>query len=196
MQRSKGFLNALIGAVSALGLLSASGVAFGAEDLASGPVVASSWQHHKAGFSYFGITSLYSCDGLENNIRSLLLYLGARKDLTVSAQGCPNGPSVPGRNALVSAEFWTLSANDGNGAADSVQARWAPVTVSARRPYFMDHGDCELIEQMKDLISKNFSLRDLDYRTNCVPHEVTLDDFSVKAQALKAVPALSGAAKG
>jgi hypothetical protein len=52
----------------------------------------------------------------------------------------------------------------------------------------MGGGDCELIEQMKDLISKNFSLRDMQYNTDCVPHEITLDAFDVKGQALVLAP--------
>ena len=36
--------------------------------------------------------------------------------------------------------------------------------VTTRRPYFMRNGDCELIQEMKDLITQNFSLRDVAYR--------------------------------
>jgi hypothetical protein len=37
----------------------------------------------------------------------------------------------------------------------------------------------------------------LNYRTDCVPHEVNSDDLSIKAQALKELPAsLPAAAKG
>jgi hypothetical protein len=61
----------------------------------------------------------------------------------------------------------------------------------------MSHGDCELIDEMKDLISKNFSLREMDYRTDCVPHQINIDDFSIKAQALKELPApVAKAAQG
>jgi hypothetical protein len=67
-----------------------------------------------------------------------------------------------------------------------VQAQWVPVLVSPTQPYFMSGGDCELIYEMKDLISNNFSLRNLDYRTDCVPHEVNIEDFTVKAEALTA----------
>jgi hypothetical protein len=52
----------------------------------------------------------------------------------------------------------------------------------------MDSGDCELVEQLKELISESFALRDLDYRTDCFPHESNLHAFSIKAQALKPVP--------
>jgi len=61
--------------------------------------------------------------------------------------------------------------------------------VSPRQPYFMSGGECELINEMKDLITKNFSLSDLKYRTDCVPYEVNVNDFNIEAQALKALAA-------
>jgi hypothetical protein len=36
--------------------------------------------------------------------------------------------------------------------------------------------------------SENFSLRGIEYRTECVPHEYIQDSFSIKAQALTALP--------
>jgi hypothetical protein len=152
---------------------------------AGGPIVAGTWQHHKASFNYYGITSLYSCSGLETNVRSLLQHLGARKDLTVRAYGCPGGYDSPGRTAIVDVDFFSLSLSPDANAANTVQSRWTPIEVSANHPYFVGHGDCELIDEMKDLLSKNFSLRDLNYRTDCVPHEVNINDFSVKAEVLK-----------
>ena len=197
MQSSKAI--STLCALVALGFLgAASGVnAAAPEDAAAGgPVVTGTWEHRHASFTYWGITALYSCDGLENNIRSLLQHLGARKDVKVSARGCPHGSSVPGRNAIVETDFYTLSPSADANAADSVQARWAPVVVSATRPYFMGHGDCELIAELKDIITKNFSLRDLNYRTDCVPHEVNIDDFSIKAEALKPLPTAASASRG
>jgi hypothetical protein len=159
---------------------------------AGGAIVTGTWEHHKVNFNYFGITSLYSCSGLESNIRQLLLHLGARKDLTVHAYGCPYGFDTPGRTAVVDLDFYSLSpSTDANAAntADTVKARWTPVEVSANRPDFIGRGDCELITEMKDVLSKNFSWRDLKYRTDCVPHEVNINDFSVRAEALKPLPA-------
>ena len=196
MQRSKPLSASIVAAMVALaGICSGAGSSAATAAEPGGQVVSGAWQHHHVNFSYYGITALYSCDGLENNIRSLLLHLGARKDAKVSARGCPNGPSVPGKVAIVDVDFYTLSpSSDGN---DTVQAQWMPVLVSPTHPYFMSHGDCELIDEMKDLISKNFSLREVDYRTDCVPHQVNIDDFSIKAQALKELPApLSHPAKG
>jgi hypothetical protein len=191
MQRNKRFL--ACAAIAALVALTGSAASFAGGEATGGEATAGTWQHHQSEFSYYGITALYSCDGLENNIRSLLLHLGARKDAKVSARGCPHGSSVPGHNAIVALDFYTLAPGDANS-ADAVQARWTPVTVSPTHPYFMAHGDCELIDEMKDIISKNFSLRDLAYRTDCVPHQINIDDFSIKAQVLKALPAVAKAA--
>jgi hypothetical protein len=190
MQRSKRAFLSSAAALALAGICTAACVAPTAP-ATNGKVVTATWQHHHVNFSYFGITTLYSCTGLENNIRSLLLHFGARKDAKVTAQGCPQGPDVPGRQAIIDTDFYSLTAgaapnSPSSPPSDAVQAQWVPVVVSPRQPYFMSGGDCELIYEMKDLISNNFSLRDLDYRTDCVPHEVNIEGFSVKAQALKA----------
>ena len=193
MQYSKRILTsaAMVGllALPALPVLSA-----GDDTLAGGSVVAGTWEHHQARFSYFGITTLYSCDGLEDNTRALLVHLGARQDAKVMALGCPHGSSVPGRNAIVDVDFYSLSPSADANAANAVPAQWTAIQVNPTHPHFMGRGDCELVGELKDLISKNFSLRDLNYRTDCVPHQLTLDDFSVKAQALKPLPAAVAAA--
>ena len=58
-------------------------------------VVTGAWQHHKASFTYFGVTTLYSCDGLEGQVGQILRHLGARKDVHVSAHGCPGASYTP-----------------------------------------------------------------------------------------------------
>jgi hypothetical protein len=193
MQRSKAVLK--LCAIVALAGLGAAACATEQARPADGQVVAGTWEHHQANFTYFGITSLYSCSGLETNIRQLLQHLGARKDVKVNARGCPYGYDTPGHNAIVDLDFYTLSPSGDANATNTVQARWTPVVVSATQPYFMGHGDCELIQEMKDIISNNFSFRDLNYRTDCVPHEVNIDDFGIKAQTLKALPAAASASR-
>jgi hypothetical protein len=186
MQRSKRIWTAA--AIATFCALSALRVVSAENKTAGGPIVAGTWVHHHANFSYFGITALYSCSGLETNIRQLLQHLGARKDITVRAAGCPYGYDVPSRTAIIDVDFYSLSPSVDANAADAVQARWAPVRVSPNHPYFIGDGDCELIDELKDILSKNFSLRDLDYRTDCVPRQLTINGFSVKAEALMPVP--------
>ena len=75
-----------------------------------------------------------------------------------------------------------------SGRARPVKAHWTALQVSPRRPHFMGGGDCELMQGMKDLITKNFTLRNVEYNTSCFPHDISLAGFELKGQALRAVP--------
>jgi hypothetical protein len=150
--------------------------------------VAGNWQAHKANFDYYGITALYTCSGLEDHVKQILIHFGARKDAVVSAMGCPGGEFTPSHTASVRAEFYTLAPAEDATVAGAVSAQWTALEMTPRHPFFMGDGDCELVKDMQDLLSKNFSLRDVKYTTGCVPHDLTLNGFSVRAQALKPVP--------
>lgn len=156
-------------------------------------VLSSEWQHRQLTFAYSGFTTLYTCDGLEDHVRQIMVYLGARKDLKVRATGCPGPFNSPSRTAFVNVDFYALVPADGRPAtgapaAATLNAQWTPLELTPRRPNFMSDGDCELMQGMKDFITKNFTLRAVEYRTSCFPNEVTIDGFSVKGQALRALP--------
>jgi hypothetical protein len=153
--------------------------------------VAAHWQQQKVEFSYTGFTTHYSCDGIEEKVKRILLHFGARADLKVRATGCDIGMQRVGPFAWVHAEFNTLAPGAAAAAGDTVNARWQPLKLAARRPMFMEEGECELVEQLKPVLEKNFALRDLDVRTTCIAHQVSMNDYNVTAQALKAdaVPA-------
>jgi hypothetical protein len=171
-----------------------------AETAAAPPaeVLSSEWRHRQLTFAYSGITTLYTCDGLEDHVRQILLYLGARKDLKVRATGCPGQFNSPSPTAFVNVDFYALVPALGRPAADAPAAdapasstlngHWTPLELTPRRPNFMGDGDCELMQGMKDFITQNFTLRAVEYRTSCFPNQVTLDGFSVTGQALRALP--------
>src|ERR1700744_889919 len=46
------------------------------------------WREQRLDFAYPGRTVRYSCDGLREKLRGILLELGARRDLSVDAAGC------------------------------------------------------------------------------------------------------------
>lgn len=154
---------------------------------------ATAWQHRSAIFNFAGFTSAYTCDGMEGKVRQIMTFLGARKDMKVSANGCPRGPDSLSHMVWVKVEFDTLvPAPAGAAASDMVPAQWTAFRLNGQRPFFMDAGDCELIEAMKPMLTTNFSLRALDYRTSCTPHEVSFADFRVNGQVLKADPGHAG----
>ncbi|HXN10737.1 MAG TPA: hypothetical protein VN859_05800 [Steroidobacteraceae bacterium] len=165
----------------------ASGRTFGAADQPVAPVPAerSAWKHHHVVFSYYGLTALYTCDGLEDKVRQILLFLGARKDAQVQATGCPRGPSSPSHQAFVTADFDALQAAPDSSDADNVQAHWAATQVTPRRPRFMDEGDCELVDGMRALLKDGFSWRGLDYNASCVPYSLSLGGFNVRGEVLQ-----------
>jgi hypothetical protein len=157
-------------------------------DTAPAEVVSSRWQHHQVKFDYQGFTTAYTCDGLENHVRQILQLLGARKDLSVSAAGCPGPFDTPSHTAWVRADFYSLAPAVDANEPDTVRGHWTAVAVTPARPDFMGDGDCELIQEMKSLITGNFTLRDVEYRTDCYPHQITLNGFSITGQALRPLP--------
>lgn len=154
--------------------------------------IPSAWQHHKLKFDYFGVTTLYSCDGLEVQVGRILEFFGARKDPKVQARGCIRGPNAPNRSILVFTDFYTLSPLAAASGAVAVQAQWSPLDMSARRPSFMSEGDCELLEDMKPLISQQFNSRGLDYRTSCTPGEVNFASYAIKGEFLRMLQPKTG----
>jgi hypothetical protein len=200
MQQANRPWASVLGATLALGALSSvrplNCAANERADASAGAIVTSAWQHHKATFSYFGVTTLFTCNALELHVRDLLVHIGARKDASVIAGGCPGPNGGPSHSALVTVDFYTLVPVADAGQSDTVKARWTPLEVTPRRPQFMGDGDCELMQGMKDVITQNFSLRDLEYRTSCYPHELSPDGFAVKGQALRAVTLTSSALTG
>jgi len=143
------------------------------------------WHDQKLKFDYTGFTALYTCDGLEGKVRQILLNFGARNDLKVRATGCDYGSNRPSKFAWVTAEFSALTPAPDPAPTDAVKANWVKVQLSPNRPTFMGDGECELVEQIHDLLQKGFALRNTDYRTRCVPHQVSLGDYSVSTEVLK-----------
>ena len=143
------------------------------------------WRTQKLKFDYNGFTALYTCDGLEGKVKQILLTFGARKDLTVRATGCNYGSSQPSNFAWVTVEFSALAPSPDPAPADAVKAGWEKVHLSPNRPTYMGAGECELVEQMRDLLQKGFALRNTAYRTRCVPHQISVADYSVSTEVLK-----------
>jgi hypothetical protein len=185
-------LNRIV-AVTAAALICGSSLSLASPAAVAPTPEATAWQHHSARFNFAGFTSAYTCDGMEGKVREIMKFLGARKDLQVAAHGCPRGGNSPSHMVWVTLEFDTLApAPAGAATADLIPAQWTEFRLTGQRPFFMDAGDCELIEAMKPMLTANFSLRALEYSTSCTPHEVTFADFRVKGEVLKADPEHAG----
>ncbi len=145
------------------------------------------WKHHHVRVDFMGFTSAYTCDGIEGKVRDILRYLGARKDVTVQAHGCPRGPNSLEHMIWLIIDFNALApAPDGTAEADLVHAQWTPIKIDSQHPFFMGQGDCELLDALKAVVTTNFPARSFAYNTNCAPYQVSLIDFRIQGEVLKA----------
>lgn len=151
------------------------------------------WQPHHESFTYSGFTSSFTCDGIEGKVGQILRYFGARKDLQVSAHGCPRGPNSLSHMIWIVVDFQTLGAAPADAPSDSlVKAQWTPIQLTGQRPFFMEQGDCELIQAMRPVLTHDFQLRGLSFDTSCMPYQQSLVDFTVKGEVLKPSTEKSG----
>jgi len=163
------------------------------------------WTPKELTFVYQGFTSHYSCDGLLDKMRRVLVILGARKDLEIYSYGCTGGygrpDSFPGvrikMNVLKpAAEGGASSAGTASGGATSggaagatapsVPAQWKRVEVRLNRDPVWEAGDCELLEQIKAKILPQFTARNVDFSSNCVPHQLSAGGTWLRAEVLVA----------
>src|SRR6185312_7554858 len=140
--------------------------------------VAAVWVPRHIQFVYQGFTTHYSCDGLQDRIRSMLEKLGAH-DLKVRRFGCvrPSGPTLfPGVQVdmRVLVPESSKDAAKEKGASPAVQAQWSNVVLMPANASYNEQGDCELIEQFKETFLPLFTTRDVKYNSTCVPHQLTL----------------------
>lgn len=186
---------ALLAAAAALSVGAAQ-----ADDTAGVPALsvappAAHWVERKLDYTYMGFTTKYSCDGLRDNVRDVLLALGARrKDLEIHSTGCTRLNGAPEPFPGVTAHFWVLvpvTPDDigkvGETAAHPTQ--WHTVNFVRMQRFRFDQGQCELLDQMKDKVLPLFTSRNLLYHSSCVPHQISVGDTQFTVDVLTPAPA-------
>lgn len=173
-------------AAVAVALLWAPGAVLLADTPPSEAPVAAVWAPESLRFTFLGFTAKYSCDGLQDKIRRALLKLGARPDLKVQWTGCAGGISRPTAFPGVSAKMFVLhpASEQEVAAGHTVPAHWRTVDVNAGRDPLDSAGDCELTEQIKQRILPKFTTRNVDYRSTCIPNQLTVGGTQLKADVL------------
>jgi hypothetical protein len=127
------------------------------------------WVPKELKFAYRGFTTTYSCDGLRDRMKELLLKLGARDDLQVHSYGCTRlvGPDIiPG----VSIKMNVLQPAGGQG-TQPVAAHWKTVDLLANRNLIDAAADCELIAEIRQQVLPLFATRNVDYSATCARGE-------------------------
>jgi len=143
------------------------------------------WQKHQFAFQYMGFTSTYSCDGLADKLKILLLAAGARKDVKSQPGACAAPYGRPDKFARADLTFYTLvpAGNDATNtdSADSkpVDGVWRKVALAAHSPRELQIGDCEVVDQFRAQVLPMFTTRNIENRITCIPYQEsgTLIDF-------------------
>jgi hypothetical protein len=156
------------------------------------------WQKHEYRFSFVGFTTTYSCDGLADKLKVLLLAAGARPDVKSQAAACARGFGRPDKFASAYLTFYTLATPGADQLSDApaVRGNWRTVTFTPRKPYQLGLGDCELIEQFRDHVLPLFAVRNVDDKTTCVPHQVSGSGYRLSFDAFAALDSPSADRKG
>lgn len=139
---------------------------------------------------YQGFTTRYSCDGLRDKVRSVLLDLGAeKKGLKVMQMGCSSPTGRPDPFPGVRVKMRVLQPADSPDAAKAadptpVAAHWKPLDLKLRDNFTTDSGECELVEQIRHKIVPLFATRNVDLQTTCIPHQATAARPILKMEVL------------
>lgn len=147
------------------------------------------WTPKELRFVYQGFTSRYSCDGLRDKVKSVLLKLGARKDLQVTPTPCSESLGTPTTFPGVTIKMHVLESANGkeyDATSPPVLAHWKLVDLTHYRDPVDAAGDCELIEQIKTRILPLFTTRNVEYSSTCIPNQLTVGGTRLKAEVLVA----------
>jgi hypothetical protein len=172
-----------------------------AGDAATGTPLAAVWKENHIDFLYVGRTARYSCEGLRDKMRALLLDLGARRDLKVSVVGCDESGQALTRGSIgprLDIVFSSPALPDAAakplhpGDLAVVEARFEPFTLTSDAFRNYGIGDCELIEEFTRQILPKLATRDVKRDIACVPNQLTGSRFFVHGEVLKAASNPSG----
>jgi hypothetical protein len=145
-----------------------------------------------------GVTSTYSCDGLADKLKVLLIAAGARRDAKSQAGACASGFGRPDKFASATLTFYTLAPAGADTSPDAkpVGAVWRPVALSARSPRGLALGDCEVVEQFRNSVLPMFTTRNLVSHMTCIPNQLSGSNIDLRFESLAAAPSAAQAAPG
>jgi hypothetical protein len=154
------------------------------------------WQKHQYSFVAMSFTSTYSCDGLADKLKILLLAAGARADVKAQSGACARGYGQVDKLARAELTFYTLipDADAKAGEGERADGQWRPVTLTARSPRELGLGDCELVDEFRAQVLPMFATRDISNHTSCVPHQDSGSVINLKFESFAALPAKPAAA--
>lgn len=177
-------LSSVTAAILIAGIIPNSG--FGASDPQTQPAV---WTPKETQLVSMAFTTHYSCDGFRDKVQAILLDLGARKeDLKVREAGCSAPEGRPSPAARVSIKMSVLTPATDAANASVVPAHWKTVELRGNGSRYLDPGDCELVDQVRQQVLALFTTRNVDATITCTPHQLSPTGPVLKVDVLSAAP--------
>jgi hypothetical protein len=159
-------------------------------------------------FNFQSFTTFYSCSSLESKVKRILEAVGAGPEIKLRTRGCLNPyeiASIPHVEiklvSLVEATPEVLAELDKNRARreliarargdmrlvameeEQLPAQWKEVSLS-RAKLFLDPGDCELVEQMRDKVFPKLAIKIVADEIRCSRQRASLGQPKLVVQAL------------
>jgi hypothetical protein len=147
------------------------------------------WVKHEYSFVSMGFTSTYSCDGLADILKELLIGAGARADAKAQPGGCAEGFGRPETLARANLIFYALTPIVKAAGGQTIEGIWRPVAFAVRSPWQLRLGDCEVVEQFRAQVLPLFTTRNIVDKTTCVPHQDSGSVIDLKFESFSAPPA-------
>ena len=207
----------VVGSASAwvLGIVSAAILARAAiaqESAPAKPPVQAIWMAHEISFAFQSFRTFYSCDSLERKIKRILVAVGTSPDMRLNMRGCSGANGIARYPQVditvvsaVEATPEALAKRDQTRSTRELAARvrgmteelreleakfpavWREVPLSRGRLY-LEPGDCELIDQLKDKVFPQLGVRVVDEDIKCAPNQLSAAQPKIVVEALFALP--------
>lgn len=148
------------------------------------------WRSQRIDFDFPARSSRYSCKGLTEKVRAMLLDLGARHDVMLVPSGCLNvqgrreGSGTPHVKILFYAPVLTKTGAPATGPT-ALRARFEPFTLASETFGSMGAPDCELVEAFVGQILPMLTVRNVTHDIQCSVDHPSSDRFLVRGEVLK-----------
>jgi hypothetical protein len=171
------------------------------------------WVQKEINFPYRGLTAYYSCDGLRLRVMSILKEIGARPGFKVDVRMCPNyprpevmpwvyitaalpQPATPellaelakpdSKQELVS----RVQGKDAPAQEATAQfpAKWQRIAIRGTQTGPVQLGDCELVDEMAEMVFVQLGARIVENQMACVPKQVTPGSIRLTLEVMQPVP--------
>ena len=159
-------------------------------DEAESDEVAAAWKRYEVDLVYMGFTTRYTCGGLKSKVKLLLKHVGVRPDIKIRELGCEYGYQMVADFPHLKIVFYAaaIPEPESRDVGEPVLGIWKSVSIKRNLPRGLEWGDCELVEQFRDRVLSQLTMRNVAGDVNCIPHQLIGNRIDLRFEILAGVP--------